>query len=246
MLDTKVRHEQTTRWLLIGGVVGPLLFIVLFLIEGATRPGYSIARNYVSDLALSNQGWEQIANFLVCGALCVGFAVALHRVWPTGRASVWGPRLVGLIGVELLIAGVCVTDPGRGYPPGAPLAGMPVTWHGWVHGINGGVLFTLVLPVACFVLAHRFAAESRYRGWATYCRVTAILILALTVAQNVGAPIMEHGGDPVPIGLFQRAQIIIGWGWLALTALRLLRQQEGMGIIARSHGHSATAQQPSS
>ncbi len=27
-------------WLLAGGVVGPLLFIVVFLIEGATRPGY--------------------------------------------------------------------------------------------------------------------------------------------------------------------------------------------------------------
>jgi len=40
-------------------VVGPLLFIVVFLIEGATRPGHGVWRNYVSDLALSDQGWEQ-------------------------------------------------------------------------------------------------------------------------------------------------------------------------------------------
>ena len=29
------------RMLLAGGVVGPLLFIVMFLLEGATRPSYS-------------------------------------------------------------------------------------------------------------------------------------------------------------------------------------------------------------
>ena len=40
-----------------------------------------------SYLELTNQGWEQIANFLVCGALVVGFAVGLRRLWRTGRAS---------------------------------------------------------------------------------------------------------------------------------------------------------------
>jgi len=57
-------HSRLTLLLLAGGVIGPPLFIVVFLIEGATRPGYSAWRNYVSDLALSNQGWEQVANFL--------------------------------------------------------------------------------------------------------------------------------------------------------------------------------------
>ncbi|HEX9413608.1 MAG TPA: DUF998 domain-containing protein [Ktedonobacterales bacterium] len=124
--------ERSTRLLLAGGVVGPLLFIVVFLIEGATRPGYSVWRNQVSDLELSNQGWEQIANFLVCGLLCIGLAVGLRRIWRAGRASVWGPLLIGLFGLGLVAAGVFLTDPGRGYPPGAPLKGDPQTWHGWV------------------------------------------------------------------------------------------------------------------
>ena len=65
---------RATRVLLAGGIVGPLLFIVVFLVEGATRPGYSAWRNFVSELALSNEGWQQIANFLVCGACCIAFA----------------------------------------------------------------------------------------------------------------------------------------------------------------------------
>src|SRR5262245_10444173 len=92
-LDTDLKHgrDRITRWLLAGSVIGPLLFIVVFLMEEATRPGYSVWRNQVSDLALSNQGWEQIANFIVCGLLCIGLAVGLRRTWRTGRASVWGP-----------------------------------------------------------------------------------------------------------------------------------------------------------
>ena len=89
-VDSNVRQDQITRWLLAGGVVGPPLFIAVFLIEGATRPGYSVWRNQVSELERSNQGWEQIAHFLICGLLCIGFAVGLRRMWRKGRGSVWG------------------------------------------------------------------------------------------------------------------------------------------------------------
>lgn len=216
----------STEFLLLCGAIGPLLFIVVFLIEGATRPGYSVWRNFVSDLELSNQGWEQIANFLVCGLMCIAFAVGLRRLWRTGRAaSVWGPLLIGLFGLGLVIAGVFVTDPGRGYPPGAPLKGDPQTIHGYVHGINGAVLFILVLPAACFVLARRFAADPQNRNWATYSWMTGALILLISVLSAVASPIAENGGFPVPNGLIQRVEIIIGWVWLALTALRLFLQE---------------------
>ena len=109
-----LKKRRSTEFLLLCGVIGPLLFILVFLIEGATRPGYSAWRTDVSYLALSNQGWEQIANFIVCGSLCIAFAVGLWQIWRTGRASVWGPLLIGLFGLGLLIAGVFVTDPGGG------------------------------------------------------------------------------------------------------------------------------------
>ncbi len=212
----------STEFLLGCGVVGPLLFIVVLLIEGATRPGYSVLRNYGSDLELSNQGWEQIANFIVCGLLCIAFAVGLRRMWRTGRASVWGPLLIGIFGLGLVAAGVFVTDPGRGYPPGAPRKGDPQTWHGYVHGINAVVVFA-VLIVACFVLARRFAADPQNRSWATYSWISGVILLLIVVLSTVSAPIAENGGYPLPLGLIQRAQIIIGWTWLALAALRLLR-----------------------
>lgn len=215
----------STEFLLLCGVIGPLLFILVFLIEGATRPGYSAWRTDVSYLALSNHGWEQITNFLVCGSLCIAFAVGLRRLWRTGRASVWGPLLIGLFGLGLLIAGVCVADPGGGYPPGAPINGSPQTWHGWVHGINGAVLFNVVLPAACFVLARRFAADPQNRRWAMYSWMTGALIIVISILTTIGMPFAENAGFPVLDGLIQRVLISMGWIWLALVALHLWRQE---------------------
>lgn len=214
----------STEFLLFCGVIGPPLFVVVLLIEGATRPGYAW-RTAGSYLALSNQGWVQIANFLVCGSLCIAFAVGLRRIWHTGRASVWGPLLIGLFGLGLLIAGVFVTDPGGGYPPGTPVNATPQTWHGWVHGINGLLLFNVVLPAACFVLARRFAADPQNRRWATYSWMTGALILVISIIGTIGLPIAENAGFPVVDGLIQRILIIMGWAWIALTALRLWRQE---------------------
>src|SRR5262245_19979914 len=52
---------------LIIGVVGPLLFIVVFLLEGATRSGYDPVRYPVSSLSIGTRGWIQAANFLMVG-----------------------------------------------------------------------------------------------------------------------------------------------------------------------------------
>jgi len=230
--------------LLLCGVIGPLLFILAFLIEGATRSGYSAWRTDVSYLALSNQGWEQIANFLICGSLCIAFAVGLRRLWRTGKSSVWGPLLIGLFGLGLLIAGVCVADPGGGYPPGAPINGSPSTLHGWVHGLNGAVLFNVVLPAACFVLSRRFAADPQHRRWATYSWLTGALIFVISVISTVGMPFAENAGFPVLDGLIQRVLISMGWIWIALTALHLwqevrkARSEEASTAIA---GTSVTA-----
>ena len=44
-----------TRLLITGGAIGPLLFVIVLLIEGATRPGYSAWHNFGSSLSLSDQ-----------------------------------------------------------------------------------------------------------------------------------------------------------------------------------------------
>src|SRR5689334_23108145 len=132
------RITRLTMLLLAGGVVGPILFIVVFLIEGATRPGYSPWRNYVSQLSTGEGGWVQIANFIMCGLLTLGFALAL---WSSSTRSAgrfaWGPALLTIFSLDLILAGIFVTDPALGYPPGSPLGPQGQTAHGAIHGVAG-------------------------------------------------------------------------------------------------------------
>lgn len=234
-----MQHEQPlsqqyslfTRLLIAGGVVGPLLFIIVFLIEGATRPGYSAWHNYVSSLSTSDQGWEQIVNFLVCGLLSLGFAVGLRKVLRTGRGAVWGPVLFGIFGLALVIAGIFVTDGSLGYPPGSTTNG-PQTLHGTIHGVAGLVTF-VSLPLACFVMARRFADNPHWKGWALVSTLVGIAIIALFVAFTAVSALDENGVLPnSPTGFLQRIAIILGWIWMALLALRLLRQMHAPASVS--------------
>ncbi|NLT28963.1 MAG: DUF998 domain-containing protein [Propionibacterium sp.] len=41
----------------LAGVIGPSLFVLVFLVEGWLRPGYDPAADYVSALSLGERGW---------------------------------------------------------------------------------------------------------------------------------------------------------------------------------------------
>ena len=109
------------KYLLAGGIIGPLLFILVFLIAGAARPGYDPMRQPVSSLSIGPRGWVQMGSFILTGALIFAFAVGLRRILRGPGGSFWGPALLMLVGLGLFGAGFFVTDPMNGYPPGTPL-----------------------------------------------------------------------------------------------------------------------------
>ena len=209
-----------TRLLLLGGAVGPPLFVIVALIEGATRPGYNPLRNYVSDLAMSDQGWVQVANFIVCGALCLAFAIGFRRAIGDGCLINVTTILFVLFGLGLIVAGLFATDPHLDYPPGVP-AGR-TTSHGAIHGLAGLVVFSS-LSAAALVLGFYFARTPDWRRWSPWSIVVGVLIPVCFVVFNVTATMDMSGNWPsAPTGLIQRVAIIAGWGWLAALALKLL------------------------
>lgn len=215
------------------GIVGPLLFIVIFLVEGATRTGYSAWRNFVSQLATGDGGWVQTVNFLVCGTLVLVFAFALRQSIKGTRGSIGGPLLLGLFAVALLVAGTFVTDPALGYPVGAPEVH---TAHGMIHGLAGLFAFTL-LPAAAFVMAWHFAGEPGSQRWTIYSVVIGLLIVGMFMASTAVSTLDQLGTWPnAPTGFLQRIAIIAGWTWIAMVALHQIR--------ATSNGHARSVEGP--
>jgi hypothetical protein len=177
-------------------------------------------------------------NFVICGGLIFGFAIGLRRMLaPDGRGSTWGPRLIAALGLALVVAGVFVTDPAQGYPLGTP-SGPAVTtsWHGAIHAFAGVMIFVVLLPIACYVMASYFANAVNSRGWTLYSIATGLVIWASFTAYIVAG---LHNG---PAGFYERIAIIAGWGWIALLALRYLPQTRPSASAAQATG--ALSQRP--
>jgi hypothetical protein len=151
------------RNLLRCGIVAGPLFIAASLIQAFSRLGFDLARHPISLLALGPLGWIQIANFVVSGTLYVLGAVGLRVALRLARGGTWGPLLVGVIGVGLIIAGLFTTDAGAGFPPGAPDGAPAMSWHGVLHEIGFG-LSVVGAIAACLVFARRYLWLGR-RGW---------------------------------------------------------------------------------
>ena len=207
------------RLLLACGVIGPPIFVVVFLIMGATRADYSPLRHPISALSIGESGWIQAANFVITGLLLLAFAMGLRLALRPSRGSVWGPLLVGLAGLGLIGAGLFTADPINGYPPGTPLMPAERTAHGLLHDLFGIPVF-LGLPIACFVFTYRFARVGQ-RRWAAYSAFSGLAMFVTFVLAGMGFG--QVPGLAEIAGVFQRLSIAAGWTWIALLAVHLLR-----------------------
>ena len=165
------------RNLLYCGIVAGPLFIAASLIQAFARTGFDLARHPLSLLSLGSLGWVQIANFVVSGILYVLGAVGQRAALRQSRGGTWGPLFVGLSGIGLIIAGVFTTDPGAGFPPGAPAGAPTMSWHGLLHEI--GFMLSFVGAIgACAVFARRYAAFGR-RGWMVAALATPVAAIVV-------------------------------------------------------------------
>ena len=213
-----MENNRMTRLLLSCGWIGPLLFTLVYTIDGHSRPGYDPLQHWISHLSLGPRGWLNILNLLVFGTFMIGFAFGLRRAIRAGRGAVWGPILSGLIGLAAVAAGLFVIDPNLGYPSGST----PVqSWHGSVHDLSGAVLFGS-LTALCFVFARRFAGN-RQKSWAAYSAASGSLVLLSFVACSVLVALKFSGAVTLHYsGLLERIAMITGCAWVAAFSVRLL------------------------
>lgn len=195
--------------LLAAGIVGPVLFVVVFLMDGATRPGYRPTYHLVSALALGPRGWVQTTNFVVCGLLITVSARGIEFA----TSSKWLSGTIGVFGLGLVASGIFPMDAMRGYPPGTP-DGTPAAFtrahrlHDWA----GFMVFGL-LPVAAASAAFTLDSTS----WVIYSGATAV---ATAIGFVVFGAAWEQ--DHPRAGLIQCIVIVVGWTWLALLCAHLM------------------------
>jgi hypothetical protein len=214
--------SKKTKFLLFCGPAGSILFIVMFLIQGAIREDYTPLRFPISSLSIGTLGWIQITNFIISGTLIFLFAFGLRQATLLIKGSLWISRLIGAVGLGLIGAGIFSSDPVFGYPITSPLAIAQFTVHGHLHDFFSIFVF-ICSPIVCFKFRSRFK-ESGENGWATYSLFSGIGILISFFLAAIG--FKQTPGFVEVAGVFQRLSIIIGFAWITMLAFHIINASE--------------------
>jgi hypothetical membrane protein len=195
----------------LAGIIGPIWFTTLVILQGFILPDYSHVRLPISALAAWPAGWIQNVNFFVFGALTTAFAIGVDRVVRKTPYGSLGTALLMIGGIGIVLAGAF---PWR-MIDGVPSATAP-------H-IVAGLLSFVATALGLIVFSVRMRADPRWRDLATYTMVTGIVVLLLFVSIGLFAVADDAPLHPYA-GLMQR---IVCAAWFTCTvvlALRLRRQ----------------------
>lgn len=210
---------STTGRLLSAGVAAGIIMPLVVLLDGATRTGYSLWRNGVSQLGTGDRGWLFATTFVIGGLLLALFAIGLRGALGGGKGATWGPIMVMVAALGLVVGGLVPTDPALGYPTnetGPPSAAAAI------HQIAGLLIFAGI-AAAAFIIARLIAEDGR--GWAIYSRASGVLIIALAFAAGIADRLDTLDiWRPGPAGLLEQISLIVGYIWLIMIARHYLRQ----------------------
>ena len=192
-----------------GGIAGPVLFTVAWVVSSLRQAGHSAVEVQLSGLAAEDARDPQImmAGFVLLGAGTVVFGAGLGRVTAPRSA---GPWLVLVAGAASIAAGLFRRDHMLLAGPG--FAGE--SWHNQVHDVVSGIAYGAMLA-APLALARRWHDDP---DWAHLSRPVQALTLASAAALAVFASRIAGPYD----GVVQRIAVTLPLTAEILIAGRML------------------------
>lgn len=196
------------RTLALAGIIGPIWFTTLVVVQGFLLADYSHVRLPISALAAWPTGWIQDINFFVSGSLTMVFAFGLHRGVQRTRQGSIGFALLLMSGMGILLAGVF---PWR-MVNGVPTDNVP-------HAVASIMAFAS-LALGFIVFSWRLIADPRWRDLATSTMFTGIIVLVLFVVLGLFA--IDDGTPLHPwAGLIQRIVCGVWFANMIVLSVRL-------------------------
>jgi hypothetical membrane protein len=195
------------RTLALSGVVAPLWFTAMVVLQGFLQPDYSHVKLPISALAAWPTGWVQNLNFYVVGALTMIFASALDGVVRPTRWGRAGTVLLFVGGIGLVLAGLF---------PWKMINGVPTET---APHVVGAITTFAATGVGLVVLSRRLRVDPRWHDLAAYTMYSGIAVLVLFVIVGFFA---IDDGTPLHAwaGLLQRLLAVV---WFACTIVLAMR-----------------------
>jgi Protein of unknown function (DUF998) len=191
----------------LAGVVGPILFAVVFTLDGLVHPDYSAMRETISALSEERvNGWIQIANFFVFGLLLLAFALGFSSFMQPVLKRGWvkvGLMLLIIVGVGFINEGVFAT-------------GEPGTLSSLLHTI-GFLILLLSLLLTFLIIGLQCVRIPEWHGYGWYTLITFLASIGTFVFW-----IYTTTHVPQIAGLVERLLFIVLFAWYVVTGGRFL------------------------
>lgn len=189
-------RERQLAW---GGIIGPVGFVLSWIVWGVVASNYTALDDAISELAASNAStrWGMTAGFL-CFTIGVGlFSLCLRRAVP-------GPAWISALVSAFAVLGAAIF----------PLGSEP--WA-TIHGVFAGTGY--IAHALTPLLAAREFARTGQRGWTGYSVATS-LVSAVALLYTLAD--FDHG-------MFQRIGLTVTDIWLVAAAVTILRTGQLVG-----------------
>ena len=192
----------------LAGIIGPVVFATLIVVQGFLVPDYSHVRFLISALAAWPTGWIQVLNFYFFGAVTIVFAHALHRAVRLTRGGLIGFALLALGGVGLVVDGAFSWQMIDGVP------------RETAPHVVGAIIVFVGTGLGLMSFSRRFVADPQWRDLATYTMASGIAVVVLFVMT-----VLLAIGEGTPLhpwaGLIQRVVCGVWFACVIVLASRI-------------------------
>ena len=203
------------RFLALGGVAGPVLFVSLIILCGALRPGYSHVTQFISELGETGGSRAPLMNllgFIPTGLLLAAFGVSLAYRFPWTSLSLAAAILIVAYGLGITGAGLYSCDPG--------CPSQHLSFEGMMHRVVSISAFLAgILGIAlwgrCFRSLATWRSLSRYSAVSSAMALVFLLLVGVTEQSRVLT------------GVWQRLSMVTMDLWCAIVGLRVFRSGTG-------------------
>lgn len=206
---------------LVAGTVSAPLFILVDLLDGLTRPDYSVLRHWVSHRGLGDLGWIGAASLAAVATLLALDGLGLLLLRRRAHIRSLYPAMVTTAATALLFAGLFPMDPSLGYPPASVPPETPSP-SGTIHDIAGPT-FIVALALASTLTPRYLERVHHPARWSWLGRpVTGVILLAFAATTVLVS--LDYAGV-VPgawSGFFERIAIYAGLAWNSAVSLHIL------------------------
>jgi hypothetical membrane protein len=190
--------------------VGSILFVLVFIIDGFLRPGYSPIQQMVSDLGIGQNAWILNTDLAVFGLLCMLYVIGFYQAM---RKSIGGGMLKASTSLLLLAGAGIVND---GFFTESNPADPTATLHDALHSLGFLVAFSSLI-IALFIIGLQLRKDRIWRGYAWYTMLTSLVTLLLIILPYA---FPQYGVQFE--GLNERMLLVEALAWQVVTGCRLL------------------------